>query len=126
MMSSLGQEFFGWNKLLMGWLDTHHVRCISNQVSSSHFIQTIDKPGSKPKLVLINLSGGVTLAIEGRVSGPTGVLVYKIDTRINHGDGPISAQKSLLSAGQQLTLDGWTIKVVAVDTSGILIDVLKN
>jgi M6 family metalloprotease-like protein len=126
MMSSLGQEFFGWNKLLMGWLDTHHVRCVSNQVSSSHFIETIDKPGSKPKLVLINLSGGVTLAIEGRVSGPTGVLVYKIDTRINHGDGPIIAQKSLLSAGQQLTLDGWTIKVAAVDTSGILIDVLKN
>ena len=126
MMSSLGQEFFGWNKLLMGWLDTHHVRCISNQVSSSHFIQTIDKPGSKPKLVLINLSGGVTLAIEGRVSGPTGVLVYKIDTRINHGDGPIIAQKSLLSVGQQLTLDGWTIKVAAVDTGGILIDVLKN
>ncbi|MEY4741159.1 MAG: hypothetical protein RL402_684 [Actinomycetota bacterium] len=126
MMSSLGQEFFGWNKLLMGWLDTHHVRCVSNQVSSSHFIETIDKPGGKPKLVLINLSSGVTLAIEGRVSGPTGVLVYKIDTRINHGDGPIIAQKSLLSAGQQLTLDGWTIKVAAVDTSGILIDVLKN
>ncbi|MDH4397411.1 MAG: hypothetical protein QE275_02400 [Actinomycetota bacterium] len=126
MMSSLGQEFFGWNKLLMGWLDTHHVRCVSNQVSSSHFIETIDKPGGKPKLVLINLSSGVTLAIEGRVSGPTGVLVYKIDTRINHGDGPIIAQKSLVSSGQQLTLEGWTIKVAAVDTSGILIDVLKN
>ncbi len=126
MMSSLGQEFFGWNKLLMGWLDSHHVRCVSNQISSTHFIETIDKPGNKPKLVLINLSGGVTLAIEGRVSGPTGVLVYKIDTSINHGDGPIVAQKSLLSSGQQLTLDGWTIKVAAVDASGILIDVLKS
>ena len=126
MMSSLGNEFFGWNKLLMGWLDSHHVRCISNQVSSSHFIETIDKPGSKPKLVLINLSNGVTLAIEGRTSPSKGVLVYKIDTRINHGDGPIIAQKSLLSSGQQLTLDGWTVKVAAVDTSGILIDVLKG
>jgi M6 family metalloprotease-like protein len=126
MMSSLGKEFFGWNKLLMGWLDTHHVRCIGNQVSSSHFIDTIDKPGSKPKLVLINLSNGVTLAIEGRTSPSKGALVYKIDTRINHGDGPIFAQKSLLGSGQQLTLDGWTIKVAAVDTSGILIDVLKN
>jgi M6 family metalloprotease-like protein len=126
MMSSLGKEFFGWNKLLMGWLDSHHVRCISNQVSSSHFIETIDKPGSKPKLVLINLSQGVTLAIEGRTSPSKGVLVYKIDTRINHGDGPIIAQKSLLSAGQQLTMEGWTIKVVAIDTSGILIDVVKN
>lgn len=126
MMSSLGNEFFGWNKLLMGWLDSHHVRCVSNQASSSHFIETIDKPGSKPKMVLINLSTGVTLAIEGRTSPSKGVLVYKIDTRINHGDGPIIAQKRLLGSGQQLTLDGWTIKVNDIDTSGILFDVIKN
>ncbi len=126
MMSSIGNEFFGWNKLLMGWLESNQVRCLSNQASSSHFVETIDRPGSKPKLVLINLSVGVTLAIEGRTSPSSGVLVYKIDTRINHGDGPITAQKSLLAPGQQLTLDGWTIKVNAIDNSGILFDVIKN
>jgi hypothetical protein len=75
---------------------------------------------------LINLEAGVTLAIEGRSQWTSGVLVYKIDTRINHGDGPIVAQKNLLSSGQQLTLDGWTIKVVAVDPSGFLVDVVKG
>lgn len=126
IMSSLGREFFGWNKLLMGWLESNHVRCLSNQASSSHFIEAIDTPGNKPKLVLINLSAGVTLAIEGRSQWTSGVLVYKIDTRINHGDGPISAQKSLLGSGQQVTLDGWTIKVVAIDNSGFLVDVVKS
>jgi hypothetical protein len=125
-MSSLGREFFGWNKLLMGWLEPNQVRCLSNQAASSHFIEAIDTPGNKPKLVLINLSEGVTLAIEGRSQWTSGVLVYKIDTRINHGDGPIIAQKNLLSSGQQLTLDGWTIKVVAVDPSGFLVDVVKG
>jgi hypothetical protein len=125
-MSSLGREFFGWNKLLMGWLEPYHLRCLSNQAASSHFIEAIETAGNKPKLVLINLAAGVTLAVEGRSQWTRGVLVYKIDTRINHGDGPIIAQKTLLSSGQQLTLDGWTIKVVAVDTSGFLVDVVKG
>ena len=126
IMSSLGREFFGWNKLLMGWLEPYQVRCISNQASSSHFIETIDKASGKPKLILINLSDGVTLAIEGRMLPNKGVLVYKIDSRINHGDGPIRAEKTLLTATQQITLDGWTIKVLATDTSGFLIDVIKG
>ena len=126
MMSTLGREFFGWNKLLMGWLEPYQVRCLSNQATSSHFIETIDTASNKPKLVLINLSEGVTLAIEGRTQPSKGILAYKIDSRINHGDGPIIAQKTLLSSGQQLTLDGWTIKVVAVDTSGFLIDVIRG
>jgi hypothetical protein len=126
MMSTLGREFFGWNKLLMGWLEPYQVRCLSNQATSSHFIETIDTASGNPKLILINLSEGVTLAIEGRTQPSKGVLAYKIDSRINHGDGPIIAQKSLLSSGQQLTLDGWTIKVVAVDTSGFLVDVVKG
>jgi len=126
IMSSLGREFFGWNKLLMGWLEPNQIRCLSNQAASSHFIEAIDTPGNKPKLVLINLEAGVTLAIEGRSQWTSGVLVYKIDTRINHGDGPIIAQKNLLSSGQQLTLDGWRIKVVAIDNSGFLIDVAKS
>lgn len=126
LMSSIGSEFFGWNKLLMGWLESYHVRCITSQTSSSHFIDSVDQASSKPKLILINLSEGVTLAIEGRMSPYKGVLVYKIDTRINHGDGPIRAEKSLLSAGQKLGLDGWTIKINAIDTSGYLVDVIKS
>jgi hypothetical protein len=126
MMSSIGKEFFGWNKLLMGWLESHHVRCITNQSSSSHFIESIDQVSDKPKLILINLSAGVTLAIEGRMSPNKGVLVYKIDSRINHGDGPIRAEKTLLFAGQQLSLDGWKIKVNAIDTTGYLVEVIRD
>lgn len=126
MMSSSASEFFGWNKLLMGWIESDQVRCLSNQSTTSHFIESIDQASNKPKLVLVNLSAGVTLAIEGRSSPSKGVLIYKIDTRINHGDGPITAQKSLLASGQQLTLDGWTIKVNASDASGFLVDLIRG
>lgn len=126
MMSNSTDEFFGWNKLLMGWLEPGHVRCITNQSSSSHYIETIDTVSSKSKLILINLSEGVTLAVEARTQSSKGVLVYKIDTRINHGDGPITAEKTLLGSGRQLTLDGWTIKVKDVDSKGFLIDVTRG
>ena len=126
MMSNSTEEFFGWNKLLMGWLEPYHVRCITNQASSSHYIETIDTTSTKSKLILINLSEGVTLAIEGRVIPFKGVLAYKIDSRINHGDGPIRAEKALLGPKGQLTLDGWTIRVKDVDTKGFLIEVVKG
>lgn len=123
MMSSSALEFFGWSKLLMGWLDPNQVRCITNQSSTSHFIETIDTRSSKPKVALINLAPGVTLAIEGRTQPSMGVLVYKIDTRIQHGDGPIQAEKRLLAPGQSLTRDGWTVRVVDSDQRGFLISV---
>jgi hypothetical protein len=123
LMSSNAEEFFGWNKLLNGWLDENNVRCLSSQISSTHYIEKIDSPSNKPKLILINLSQGVTLAIEARSGG---ALVYKIDTRIQHGDGPILAQKQLLASANQFTLDGWTIKVKDSDNKGLLVDVVKN
>jgi M6 family metalloprotease-like protein len=123
LMSSNAEEFFGWNKLLNGWLDANNVRCLTNQLSSTHYIETIDSPSDKAKLILINLSPGVTLAIEGRFGG---ILVYKIDSRIQHGDGPISAQKQLITNSDQLTLDGWTIQVRDSDPKGFLVEVLRN
>jgi len=123
LMSGNSSEFFGWNKLLMGWLEPNHLRCLTNQVSSSHYIETIDSPGNKPKLILINVSPGVTLAVEGRKAG---VLVYKIDSRIAHGDGPILAEKRLLSSSEQLTRDSWTVRVKDSDSKGFLVEVVKR
>jgi hypothetical protein len=110
----------------MGWLEPSHVRCITSQSSSSHYIETIDSRGSNPKVVLVNLSNGITLAVEGRALPSRGVLVYKIDTRIQHGDGPILSEKLLLAPGAALTRDGWTIKVVGFDSKGFLIEVNRG
>jgi M6 family metalloprotease-like protein len=127
MMSMLASEFFGWNKLLAGWLEPTQVRCISDQASTTHYVETLEVRSDKPKVVLINLADGVTLAIEVRTEQFfSGVLVYKIDTRIQHGDGPILSEKLLLAPGAALTRDGWTIKVVGFDSKGFLIEVNRG
>jgi len=127
MMSNSSREFFGWNKLLNGWLLPNQVRCVTSQDSTVHYLENIQFTSEKPKLTLINLQLGVTIAIETRSDfSDLGVLVYKIDSRIPHGEGPITAQKTLLRAGKSLSMDGWRIEVQDVDSMGALVKVSRG
>ena len=128
MMSNSSREFFGWSKFLNGWLEDQQVRCLSNQVNSVHYLESLEIPSPAPKLILINLQEGVTISVEVRQldgSASRGVLVYKIDSRINHGDGPITAQRDLLDEGKSLLIDGWKVTALEEGTEGILIKVEK-
>jgi M6 family metalloprotease-like protein len=120
-------DFFGWNKLLMGWMKDDEVRCVQNQTSSTHYLaDNTSSVGSK--LLLINLAPGVTIAMESRLfySKNQGLLVYKIDTNTNHGDGPITAEKNTMDKGQKKTFDGWTIEVKDSSPTGLLVNVSKT
>lgn len=120
-------EFFGWNKLLMGWIKDEEVRCIQNQASSTHYLSDFSN-SLGTKLLLINLKPGVTIAMESRniYSSGQGLLVYKIDTNINHGDGPITAEKLLLRKGEKKSIDNWNIEVKDTSTTGLLVSVIKS
>jgi hypothetical protein len=88
----------------------------------------LESLGKEPKLVLINLQVGVTIGVEVRQRSsnlPRGVLVYKVDSRINHGDGPITAQSELLSEGKSLDIDGWRISALTEGLEGMLVKVEK-
>jgi len=124
---SLVPGFFGWNRLLMGWLPDSEIRCIKNQNSTTHFLSNIDNV-TDPKLVLINVASGITIAMESREidSKNQGLLVYKIDSNINHGDGPISAEKKLLSKGESMKIDNWNIYVSDTSPSGLIVKVEKS
>ena len=127
MMGNRVNEVFGWNKLLMGYLEDDDFRCITSQIDTTHFIANIDsKIGNK--LVLINLAEGRTLALEGRdtTKGNQGLLVYEIDSSINHGDGPIKAQKSLIEAPRSLTMLDHKFEVLDANKNGLLVRITKK
>jgi M6 family metalloprotease-like protein len=130
MMSTSAREYLAWNKLLMGWIEDSQIRCLKTQGSTTHYVEGIDVASNKPKVVLINLDDGVTLAIEARLafsgSNNRGLLVYKIDSRIAHGDGPIIAQKSLIYPGNSLSIEGWSVKALDQDKNGLLLEVIRN
>ena len=130
MMSDSTKAFFGWSKFLNGWLDGVQVRCVSDQLKSVHYIEDINRTGERPKLLTINLQEGVTISTEVRCRElynftDCGALIYKIDSRINHGDGPITAESSLLSEGNFKLIDGWKISALKNGGQGMLIEVEK-
>jgi hypothetical protein len=65
--------------------------------------------------------------LESRSSfeGNQGLLAYEIDSSINHGDGPIKAQKKLVDGSQSLTLLGYGLEVLDANKNGLLVRVTK-
>jgi M6 family metalloprotease-like protein len=124
-MSLDSEKVFGWNKLLMGWLKDEEIRCIQSQKESTHYLVEVDSQIGT-KLVLINLAYGKTIALEVRsIRGYSGLhlITYKIDSSINHGDGPISAK--LISNMGINAFDEIMIDLIAKSNNGVLFTVTK-
>jgi hypothetical protein len=111
----------------MGWIKDEEVRCVQNQSSSTHYLSDFSS-SLGTKLLLINLKPGVTIAMESRnnYSSGQGLLLYKIDTNINHGDGPITAEKLLLRKGEKRVMDNWNIELIDNTSKGLLVSVIKS
>jgi len=127
LMAGSSIALLQWNKYLMGWIYDSEVRCLSDQKSSIHYLSA-SETSVDPKLLAINLAEGVTLAAEARTgtSDGAGLLLYTINTYIGHGNGPILAQKTLVSKGQTRAMLGWEFKVLDTNTKGILFSVTKT
>ena len=119
--------FLEWNRYMMGWIYDSEVRCLSDQNSSVHYLTDVDTT-KDPKLLTINLAPGVTLAAEVRNAAGVdkGLLLYIINTYINHGEGPILTQNNLLAKGQTKNMLGWEFTVLDSDEMGLLVSVKKT
>ena len=102
--------FLEWNRYMMGWIYDSEVRCLSDQNASVHYLTDMDIT-KDPKLLTINIAPGVTLAAEVRNAAGVdkGLLLYIINTYINHGEGPILTQNSLLAKGQRAYVVTWCL-----------------
>jgi hypothetical protein len=119
--------FLEWNRYMMGWIYDSEVRCLSDQNASVHYLTDMDIT-KDPKLLTINLAPGVTLAAEVRNAAGVdkGLLLYIINTYINHGEGPILTQNNLLAKGQSKGMLGWEFTVLDSDEMGLLVSVKKT
>ena len=140
-LSSSGNEMSFWSRWLLGWLKDSQVNCITDAVSASTTpLSPIGLNDGQAKGIVIPLSRYTALLIESRKSqgydsrllpDETGLLVYKIDTRISSGAGPIKIVaknnsytsvpfsnsihdmtrylKAPLQINDSLTVDGYTI-----------------
>ena len=145
-------DLIGWNKFFLSWIDDTQVDCVSNSISTEniHFITPMGINGSGTKLVIYKLSPTAAIAIENRrgnkfyslASNQEGIIVYKIDLTKTGGTGAIQilvnnsktildkrmdrAPLGTLSAGESISTNGLTIKVLKKSVDGDFVSVSKT
>ena len=122
------RDFSAWNKYLIGWLPDDRVRCLqSPTVTTGHYLASSQSATTSPQMLAINLEPGVTLVVEARkqyaADARVRALVYLVDTRISHGDGPIRSEQELLAVGGTVVRDGYRIAVIDADANALLVEV---
>lgn len=98
-------DFLGWHKWKLGWLDPTQVSCASTRGTAEYTLTPLARAGG-PKLVFIPLGPHTGYALELRthegndeaVCRP-GVLVYEVDADVDTGMGPVKVYDSHPDSG---------------------------
>ena len=144
-IAGAGNEFFAWERWLLGWLVDDEVSCLSAEPARVTLVPLETQGATNPLLsrCAVARTGETTAvvaearaALGGDVGIPQpGVLVYAMDTAIASGAGPLrvlplnatgTMLRATLTEGQSLEFDGVRVSVVSIDpvSGGAVIDVV--
>ncbi|MBT2369877.1 M6 family metalloprotease domain-containing protein [Streptomyces sp. ISL-10] len=95
-MSGPAPQYFGWHAWKFGWINDNQVSCLSMNGTYSTTLKGVEYWGSAYKLAVIRTSATTAYVAESRKAVnndsnacATGVVIYKVDTSITTGNGPI-------------------------------------
>ncbi|MGC0331380.1 M6 family metalloprotease-like protein [Streptomyces sp. SAI-170] len=98
-------DFLGWHKWKLGWLDPSQVSCAAAPGVSEYELTPLARAGG-PKLLFVPLDRRTGYAVELRTRGGNdesvcrpGVLVYKVDADVDTGQGPVRVHDSRRDSG---------------------------
>ncbi|MFD7630682.1 M6 family metalloprotease domain-containing protein [Streptomyces sp. NPDC059851] len=98
-------DLLGWHKWKLGWLDSTQISCASNSGVSDHVLSPLAVEGGT-KLAFIPLSDSSGYAVEVRTRAGNdeavckpGVLIYKVDSLVDTGQGPVTVLDSAAGSG---------------------------
>ena len=131
-MSSSGAEFSGWSRFLAGWIEPNWIRCANPRTPTRHYLSALnaDKSDDKPRVLILPLGSQSAIIAELRtptvwqtnIKSPT-LVVYRVDTGIEHGNGPIVLIGTTDQTGGTISADGIKFTVKALDSSGVVVDI---
>ncbi|MFF3753055.1 M6 family metalloprotease domain-containing protein [Streptomyces sp. NPDC002018] len=98
-------DLLGWHKWKLGWLDDEQIRCASVSGVSEYLLEPLARTGG-PKVTFVPVSKESGYAVEVRtregndeaVCEP-GVLIYRVDSTVDTGHGPIAVADSREHSG---------------------------
>ncbi|MFE5240725.1 MULTISPECIES: M6 family metalloprotease domain-containing protein [unclassified Streptomyces] len=98
-------DLLGWHKWKLGWLGSDQISCAAMPGTSEHTLEPLATPGG-PKLAFVPLSGQSGYAVEVRTAEGNdeavcrpGVLIYKVSSDVDTGQGPVSVEDSTEDSG---------------------------
>ncbi|MEU8706026.1 M6 family metalloprotease domain-containing protein [Streptomyces sp. NPDC048565] len=98
-------DFLGWHKWKLGWLDSDQISCAAMPGTSEHTLGPLATPGG-PKLAFVPVSAESGYAVEVRTAEGNdeavcrpGVLIYKVSSDVDTGRGPVSVEDSTEDSG---------------------------
>jgi M6 family metalloprotease-like protein len=130
--------FERWN---LGWIEDSQIECMKGSTTTK-LISPVQASGGL-KAIVIPISRTKALVVESRRAlgidkaiRKTGALVYLVDSSIQSGLGPVQIYpsdlvndplyfKAPLAAGESVTVNGVTIKVVTSDATGDTVEISK-
>ena len=133
---STANEMFAWSRWQLGWLRDTQVACITSFPTSVQ-LTPLPIPGGI-KAVVVPLTETTALVVEsrGRLGydlrlSKEGALIYKVDTSVRTGEGPIvvdSISKPpdasvLLGPGEVWNRDGYSVTFKEVTPEGDLVEI---
>lgn len=136
-MSAANSEFSGWSRFLAGWIEPNWVRCAAPRTPSRHYLSALnaDRGDDKPRMLVLPLNSQSAIIAELRVppvtwnfgfytdiNDPT-LVVYRVDTGIAHGNGPIVLIGTTDQNGGTISTDGIKITIQGLNSSGVIVDV---
>ncbi|MFD3611905.1 M6 family metalloprotease domain-containing protein [Streptomyces atroolivaceus] len=98
-------DLLGWHKWKLGWLDGEQISCAATTGTSEHVLEPLATPGG-PKLAFVPVSAQSGYAVEVRTAEGNdeavcrpGVLIYKVSSDVDTGQGPVSVEDSTEDSG---------------------------
>ncbi|MER7762669.1 M6 family metalloprotease domain-containing protein [Streptomyces sp. NPDC097619] len=98
-------DLLGWHKWKLGWLDSAQISCASRSGTTDHVLSPLAvEGGTKLAFVPVSASAGFAVEVRTRAGNDEavckpGVLVYKVDSEVDTGRGPVSISDSARDSG---------------------------
>ena len=130
-------EFMGWERFLLGWINTEQISCINNNTPKTYTlnISPLASAQDAKKLVIIKLKQNKILVIEYRVMNELsritkareGVIVYLVDADIPANQGAMklianNSNKNGILIGSLLEAETVTFENIRVKVLGNFLD----
>ena len=132
LMSQTGTELSGFSRFLAGWVESSAVRCASPTATSRHYLTALnsESANTRSRLLVVPLSASSAIVADYRAPNTWSpdlktatLVVYRVDTTVDHGNGPITLVGLIEQAGGTLTSGSVKISTKSMNAAGVVLEV---